>query len=794
MQSPSSSSSSAAFQAQSAPVSQNSNGVASSEVANSHDVTHGDGGPNGTSDSRDAISEGKEKAKAVMAAAGVAFGQENDDQSRPSSAGNAVNGVLLSRKRSRSGSRKPASTPSQNDASREPQPDLQEYLLQEYIFRDQIHAVAMNDQAEETRRMFTAKQQEFNHYKAVLDQRKMNPFVMASEIYGKGFNGFGNGKTEGKPGVVYPHDRRRAGHRRARELRIPRKETAMQAEQLEELVPVRLDIEMEKLKLRDTFTWNLHDRVVAPELFAEALVEDFKVPPEISAGLVHQITGEIREQIQDFYPHVFIDEEPLDPHLPYSAYKNDEMRILIKLNITIGQHTLVDQFEWEINNPLNNPEEFARQMAWEMSLSGEFTTAIAHSIREQCQMFTRSLYITGHPFDGRPIEDADVRDGFLPSPLPSIFRPAQSAKEYAPYLYELTESDLQREELSILREQRRQKRSVTRRGGPALPDLKDRARTVRTMVVSSVLPGAADSIENSRLFKLSRTSGRSRRTTGRLDGDDSDESDSEESGPDSPATMQLGGTARQRTMRGAANAAQQAMRANLGRSATPEISSLHHHETRTSARRFGRRPTGEFPNQQSPGPGRLAPTSGLTGSQSQMNTPRQSNSALPTSNPTPSPAPSHHNVKTESASQGQTPMSTAAGTAEVNGQNMQYYPDGRADAPYPQPATSVSDTAPPPPWLTQALADLQTKYPADLFEATMRYSAMDRDTNAQVKLEGKMMKPDGRPPDNVKFMWLPRIRCIDCPGKLYTAGPELSVDNFKTHLNNRQHKERVELR
>lgn len=97
---------------------------------------------------------------------------------------------------------------------------------------------------------------------------------------------------------------------------------------------------------------------------------------------------------------------------------------------------------------------------------------------------------------------------------------------------------------------------------------------------------------------------------------------------------------------------------------------------------------------------------------------------------------------------------------------------------------------PPPAWLTACLAPLHALYPTDSFEGMMRHLAVDAETELPVPAP-----PAGTPtPPNVKWMWLPRIRCHDCPGKLYTPGPEQSVENFAVHLRNRQHKERVESR
>lgn len=71
----------------------------------------------------------------------------------------------------------------------------------------------------------------------------------------------------------------------------------------------------------------------------------------------------------------------------------------------------------------------------------------------------------------------------------------------------------------------------------------------------------------------------------------------------------------------------------------------------------------------------------------------------------------------------------------------------------------------------------------------MRYSAVDTETLAPVSNPANLQAGQ-----KIKYQYLPRIRCHDCPGKLYTPGPGMTVDNFEVHLRNRQHKERVEER
>ncbi|KAK4545041.1 hypothetical protein LTR36_003592 [Oleoguttula mirabilis] len=753
------------------------------------------------SDGKDAIREGKQKAKEVMAISTADLGTPggpSQASSLPNGSAQPNGGAQLSRKRSRDGTQLPLSQTQARVVNEDGAKHMHdEVLLDRYMQRDMVHGAAMNDQAERSRDLIKVKEMEKEFYMhEVKHARQTNP----GSVFGYGFMGYGNRITDGKSQIMYSTMRGPPKGRRSKELHVPRKDNAQQAEQHEELVPVRLDLELDKLRLRDTFTWNLHEKTVSPDMFADHLLEDLRIPQEAMPEVSRQVKAEMQEQLQNYYPHIIVEDGPLEPGRPYNDHKDDEMRIQVKLNITIGRITLIDQFEWDINNPLNSAEEFARQMALENALSGEFTTAIAHSIREQSQLYTKSLYLTNHCFDGRPVEDPELKDGFLPAPIYSAFRPQQAQKDWTPYMYEMSEAELERTETSMMREHRAQKRQLNRRGGPALPDLKDRQRTVRSLIVHTVIPGAVETFETTGIPKM-RRSGKVGRRPGR-GGDvdvDSDDMESDESGRESPAPSAVNaGTTRTRGMRGAATAAQAAMRANYGqRSATPDSMLLAPQEPRPPIRR---RPIVEESAAEDGGDTLIVK---LKISKARYRAfwddyrAKKRASEFPLSGYASQPAPVGLRVGTPQRGVAGTPsvtprsMPQAHGTPQPNGHHRapsslrighRYDSDGRADMDH-WPAPD-EPPPPPPPWLDEAMQTLRQRLPESDFEPVMRPYAVDINTAKTVKAN---LEPGAGPPPNAKLQFLPRIRCNDCPGKLYTALPGSVVGDFEVHLRNKKH-------
>ncbi|OQR74102.1 SWI/SNF 1-like [Tropilaelaps mercedesae] len=193
------------------------------------------------------------------------------------------------------------------------------------------------------------------------------------------------------------------------------------------LVPIRLDMEIEGSKLRDTFTWNRHEAHISPEQFAELLCDDLDLPPLL---FVPQIAASMRQQIEAF---------PSDPSL---LEEQTDQRVLIKLNIHVGNISLVDQFEWDMSERANSPEEFAAKLCSDLGLGGEFVTAIAYSIRGQLAWHQRT-----YAFSEAPL-------GQLEMP----FRAQSEAEQWCPFLETLTDQEMEKK----IRDQDRNTRRMRR--------------------------------------------------------------------------------------------------------------------------------------------------------------------------------------------------------------------------------------------------------------------------------------------------------------------------------------------
>ena len=137
------------------------------------------------------------------------------------------------------------------------------------------------------------------------------------------------------------------------------------------LIPININIELEGKKFKDIFFWNLNEPYLKEDDFAKILVDDNQLP----AGFEGEIISQMKRQISQ-----------------YKKYEDIEGEILktIKLDIRIGEIVYNDQIEWDINNPNNSPEEFAKSVCKDLGIGTEFVLPISHSIREQILEFQKA--------------------------------------------------------------------------------------------------------------------------------------------------------------------------------------------------------------------------------------------------------------------------------------------------------------------------------------------------------------------------------------------------------------------
>jgi len=116
--------------------------------------------------------------------------------------------------------------------------------------------------------------------------------------------------------------------------------------------------------------------------------------------------------------------------------------VVLKLNINVGNISLVDQFEWDLSEKNNSPEQFALKLCSELGLGGEFVTAIAYSIRGQLSWHQRT-----YAFSETPLNTIEMP-----------YRPASDFDQWCPFLETLTDAEMEKK----IRDQDRNTRRMRR--------------------------------------------------------------------------------------------------------------------------------------------------------------------------------------------------------------------------------------------------------------------------------------------------------------------------------------------
>lgn len=411
-------------------------------------------------------------------------------------------------------------------------------IYEEIIKKDATFLNKYTQQAMAKKRTIDGLVKDIKAYNDI-KQLRMNAISLSSKnqfnnsIWGEGYQGYGNGVTNTATQLILPHYSR--SHTRVPDVGLTDRQISenilrrLNSGKSQHLVPIRLEFDQErdKFKLRDTFLWDLDEDILPMDSFVKTLIEDYKFIPEHH---FYTILSSVNEQIKGY-------RKKPDKTM-------GELRIPIKVDVTINNTQLIDQFEWDILNfKEGDPEMFSTIMCEEMNLPGEFTTAINHSIREQTQLFHRALHLIGYSFDGSLIHEDEIRSRLLPSlriisqdhksgtvvdDFVSILRNPSNVADFTPSLVKLTQLEVERLDKEIERESRRKRRhtsnefesnsgfsSSSGNGGPpattgrgtssrraalhagrgtkvSIPDLSDVPKTFRTPAPSSILPGAID--------------------------------------------------------------------------------------------------------------------------------------------------------------------------------------------------------------------------------------------------------------------------------------------------------------
>ncbi|GAA5868176.1 hypothetical protein JCM3774_000589 [Rhodotorula dairenensis] len=231
------------------------------------------------------------------------------------------------------------------------------------------------------------------------------------------------------------------------------KHLAFTEDQLEEhaerraaLVPVQIDLDVDTFKIRDTFVWNVQEKLITPAAFARVFCDDLDIDQTPYAKLVEQqITQQVHEQTGvALFPLLSEEEE--------AAHIEKDWRVVINLDVQIGTLHLTDRFDWDLSSSLT-PELFAATLARDLSLSSNAAPLIAAAVHAELFRIKRSFYELG-----LLTADEALRARRGPKPLEGAWREWNEANNYGPEVKRMTLDELDRVEHERERAARRAKK------------------------------------------------------------------------------------------------------------------------------------------------------------------------------------------------------------------------------------------------------------------------------------------------------------------------------------------------
>ena len=108
---------------------------------------------------------------------------------------------------------------------------------------------------------------------------------------------------------------------------------------------MRIDLDMENRRYKDTIFWNLNEPHFTPETFAKLVSEENSLTPNFEAEIAQSIRNNVQHRMYN-----------------WSTNHGENIRI-IEIDVRIDNVCVRDNFEWDISNPENSPEDFAIALA-----------------------------------------------------------------------------------------------------------------------------------------------------------------------------------------------------------------------------------------------------------------------------------------------------------------------------------------------------------------------------------------------------------------------------------------------